>query len=125
MNDKKIKPRLDSEISTKEKYNTLKGKKKLEFIFDYYKLPIFGTIAAIIIVCYIGYSMYTKQDTYCNLTYLSSNMDTSQLTELKDTLNEKLLDDNKKTSIFIDSMTIDPNSNYGDDPTLHKHLLLN
>ena len=53
MNDKKIKPRLDSEISTKEKYNTLKGKKKLEFIFDYYKLPIFGTIAAIIIVCYI------------------------------------------------------------------------
>ena len=117
MNDKKIKPRLDSEISTKEKYNTLKGKKKLEFIFDYYKLPIFGTIAAIIIVCYIGYSMYTKQDTYCNLTYLSSNMDTSQLTELKDTLNENLLDDNKKTSIFIDSMTIDPNSNYGDDPT--------
>lgn len=117
MNDKKIKPRLDSEISTKEKYNTLKGKKKLEFIFDYYKLPIFGTIAAIIIVCYIGYSMYTKQDTYCNLTYLSSNMDTSQLTELKDTLNEKLLDDNKKNSIFIDSMTIDPNSNYGDDPT--------
>lgn len=117
MNDKKSKPRLDSQISVKEKYNSLKGKKKLEFIFDYYKFPIFGTIAAIIIVGYIGYSIYTKQYTYCNLTYLSSGMDTSQLTELKDTLNEKILGDDKKTSIFIDSMIIDPNSNYGDDPT--------
>lgn len=117
MNDKKDKPKLDSEVSVKEKYSSLKGKKKLEFIFDYYKFPIFGTIAAIIIVSYMGYSMYTKQDTYCNLTYLNSSMDTSQLTELKDTLNEKLLGNDKKNSIFIDSMTIDPNSNYGDDPT--------
>ena len=99
MNDKKIKPRLDSEISTKEKYNTLKGKKKLEFIFDYYKLPIIGTLLAIIVISYMAYSFITKQDIYCNITYYGSTINTDNFNKLKDTLNENILGNDKKSII--------------------------
>lgn len=116
MENNENKLRLDSDISVKEKFNSLSNKKKLEFILDYYKLPILGIIVAIIIISYTTYSIFTKQDTYCNITYFNSYIDTDQLTSLKDLLNEKLLGNNKKSSIFIDSMIIDATSNYGTDP---------
>ena len=70
----KNKPPLDSEISVKEKYKSLSGKKKLEFIYDYYKFPIIGTLLAIIIIGYMAYSFATKQDIYCNITYYGSTV---------------------------------------------------
>ena len=62
------KPPLDSEISIKETFKSLSGKKKIEFIYDYYKLPIIGTLLAIIVISYMTYSFITKQDIYCNIT---------------------------------------------------------
>lgn len=111
------KPPLDSEISIKETFKSLSGKKKIEFIYDYYKLPIIGTLLAIIIISYMTYSFITKQDIYCNITYYGSTINTDNFNKLKDTLNENILGNDKKSTIFTDSLLITANSNYGDDPT--------
>lgn len=113
----KNKPPLDSEVSVKETFKSLSTKKKFEFIYDYYKLPIISVLLGILIITYITYSIYTKQDTYCNITYYNSNINTDELYNLKDTLNETILSDNKKSTIMIDSIFVDASSNYGDDPT--------
>lgn len=117
MIEEKTKPILDCEISIKEKFKTLSAKKKVEFIYDYYKLHIIFVLIAIITISYIVFSMVTKQDTYCNITYYGSSATSEELSSIKDTLNKNILSDNKKSSIFIDSIFIDPDSNYGDDPT--------
>ena len=111
------KPPLDSEISIKETFKSLSGKKKIEFIYDYYKLPIIGTLLAIIVISYMTYSFITKQDIYCNITYYGSTINTDNFNKLKDTLNENILGNDKKSTIFTDSLLITANSNYGDDPT--------
>ena len=113
----KNKPPLDSEISVKEKYKSLSGKKKLEFIYDYYKFPIIGTLLAIIIIGYMAYSFATKQDIYCNITYYGSTVNSENFNQIKDKLNENILGNDKRSSIFTDTMLINFNSNYGDDPT--------
>lgn len=117
MVQEKNKPILDSEISVKEKFKTLSTKKKIEFIYDYYKLPIIGTLLAIIVISYMTYSFITKQDTYCNITYYGSAINTDNFNKVKDTLNENILGNNKKSTIFTDAILIASNSNYGDDPT--------
>lgn len=117
MIEEKNTPLLDSEISIKEKFKTLSTKKKVEFIYDYYKLPIIAVLLGIIIISYMVYSIATKQDTYCNITYYGSNAVSEELSTIKDTLNERLLSNDKKSSIFIESIFISPDSNYGDDPT--------
>lgn len=114
---KKNKPPLDSEISVKETFKSLSGKKKIEFIYDYYKLPIIGALLAIIIISYMTYSFITKQDTYCNITYYGSTINTDNFNKIKDTLNENILGDDKKYTIFTDTLLINSNLNYGDDPT--------
>ena len=114
---KKNKPPLDSEISVKETFKSLSGKKKIEFIYDYYKLPIIGALLAIIIISYMTYSFITKQDTYCNITYYGSTINTDNFNKIKDTLNENILGDVKKYTIFTDTLLINSNLNYGDDPT--------
>lgn len=111
------KPPLDSEVSVKETFKALSAKKKIEFIYDYYKLPIIGTLLAIIIISYMTYSFITKQDIYCNITYYGSTINTDNFNKLKDTLNENILGNDKKSTIFTDSLLITANSNYGDDPT--------
>lgn len=113
----KNKPPLDSEVSVKETFKSLPVKKKFEFIYDYYKLPIISVLLGILIISYFAYSIYTKKDTYCNITYYNSSIDTESLYNLKDTLNELILADNEKSTIMIDSIFVDPTSNYGDDPT--------
>lgn len=113
----KNKPPLDSEISVKEKFRSLSVKKKFEFIYDYYKLPIITTLLAIIIIGYISYSIATKQDTYCNITYYGSTINLDNLNKIKDKLNENILGDNKKSAIFTDTLLLNLNSNHGDDPT--------
>lgn len=117
MVQEKNKPPLDSEVSVKETFKSLSGKKKIEFIYDYYKLPIIGTLLAIIIISYMAYSFVTKQDTYCNITYYGSTINTDNFNKIKDILNENILGDDKKSTIFTDSLLISANSNYGDDPT--------
>lgn len=117
MIEEKNTPLLDSEISVKEKFKTLSTKKKIEFIYDYYKLPIIAVLLGIIIISYMVYSIATKQDTYCNITYYGSNANSEELSTIKDTLNERILSDDKKSSIFVDSIFVSPNSSYGDDPT--------
>lgn len=116
MIEEKNTPILDSEISVKEKFKTLSTKKKVEFIYDYYKLPIIAVLLGIIILSYTVYSIATKQDTYCNITYYGSNAGSEELSTIKDTLNERILSDNKKSTIFIESIFVSPDSNYGDDP---------
>lgn len=117
MVQEKNKPILDSEVSFKEKFKTLSTKNKVEFIYDYYKLPIIGTLLAIIVISYMAYSFITKQYTYCNITYYGSTINTDNFNKIKDTLNENILGNDKKYTIFTDSLLIATNSNYGDDPT--------
>ena len=117
MVQEKNKPILDSEVSVKEKFKTLSTKNKVEFIYDYYKLPIIGSLIAIIVISYMAYSFITKQDTYCNITYYGSTINTDNFNKIKDTLNKNILGNDKKYTIFTDSLLIATNSNYGDDPT--------
>lgn len=117
MAEEKTKPILDCEISIKDKFKSLSHKKKIEFIYDYYKFPIIFILLGIITINYIVLSIATKQDTYCNITYYGSSATSEELSDIEDTLNKNILSNNKKSSIFIDSIFIDPNSSYGDDPT--------
>lgn len=117
MPEEKTKPILDCEISIKEKFKTLSLKKKIEFIYDYYKLPIAFILLGIIIISYLLFSIATKQDTYCNITYYGSSATPEKLSNIEDSLNKNILSNNKKSSIFIDSIFVNQNSNYGDDPT--------
>ncbi|WP_370772585.1 hypothetical protein [Clostridium sp.] len=113
----KNKPPLDSETSVKETLKSLSRKNKIQFIYDYYKFPIIAGILSIIIISYISYSIATKQNTYCNITYYGSNINTDNFNKLKDILNKSILSNNKKYDIFTNSLLVDSNSNYGDDPT--------
>ncbi|WP_294388742.1 hypothetical protein [uncultured Clostridium sp.] len=113
----KNKPPLDSETSVKETLKSLSRKNKIQFIYDYYKFPIIAGILSIIIISYISYSIATKQNTYCNITYYGSNINTDNFNKLKDILNKSILSNNKKYAIFTNSLLVDSNSNYGDDPT--------
>ena len=65
----------------------------------------------------MAYSFVTKQDTYCNITYYGSTINTDNFNKIKDILNENILGYDKKSTIFTDSLLISANSNYGDDPT--------
>ena len=113
----KNKPPLDSETSVKETFKSLSRKNKIQFIYDYYKFPIIAGILSIIIISHISYSIATKQNTYCNITYYGSNINTDNFNKLKDILNKSILSNNKKYAIFTNSLLVDSNSNYGDDPT--------
>lgn len=117
MLEETTKPILDCEISIKEKFKKLSLKKKIEFIYDYYKLPIIFILLGIIMISYIVFSIVTKQDTYCNISYYGSNATSEELSTIKDTLNQNILSNNNKSSIFIDSTFVNHDSNYGDDPT--------
>ena len=86
----KNKPPLDSEISVKEKFRSLSVKKKFEFIYDYYKLPIIGTLLAIIIISYMTYSFITKQDIYCNITYYGSTINTDNFNINQSLINKRI-----------------------------------
>ena len=73
----------------------------------------------------MAYSFVTKQDTYCNITYYGSTINTDNFNKIKDILNENILGDDKKSTIFTDSLLISANSNYGDDPTTTQAFAVN
>lgn len=111
-----VKPRLDSEISMKEKFNALSPKGKRQYIWEYYRVHIIITILCIIGLASFIHTMATKKDTYCNITYYNSYMNQEELYGLRDSLNNMLIEDQDKSTILLNPIWSDADSNYNLSP---------
>ena len=74
-----------SDGSFKEKWKSLKGTAKLQYIWDYYKLQIFLICIAVYVLCYLVYRGMTTEHPQLYLAYVN--------VEVGDTLNRHLTDE--------------------------------
>ena len=84
-------------LSEKEKLKDLKGKKKLQYIWDYYKLPVVVFLIFLYIIGYMIHGRITHKDVTLYTAFVN--------TAVSDTLREKLSDD------FLKSQKIDTSKN--------------
>lgn len=86
--------------------------KKAEYIWDYYKLHIIGTLAAICIIFSIIHSQITKPDYVFNLTMISNISDTNKITNLESLLtNVVVKDGSTRKKARVSTMPIDISKN--------------
>ncbi len=75
---------MKTDTPKKNVWKTLHGKEKLQYIFDYYKLPIVITLILIYIIVSILYGFFTHKEPILYLGFVNVNPSqtlTSQLTE--------------------------------------------
>ena len=93
----------------------LKGmnkQKKAEYIWDYYKLHIIGTLAVLCIIISIIHSQITKPDYVFTLTMLGNIVDTNTTTNLETQLTKVVVKDgSSKKQARVETMPLDGSKN--------------
>lgn len=89
-----------SEMTTQEKIN---------YIWEYYKFHIIGTIVVLILIIYTVHSVVNKKDDILNIVLMTQYADPEQIELVKDTLYQELLTDEERDSSNIIIQTIRPN----------------
>jgi hypothetical protein len=82
----------------------LSTKKKAEYIWDYYKIPIIAVLLVIIVSIYLIYAQITRINYVFNFTYIGSFMDDAKRVELQNKLTDVVVKDgskNKKANIEV------------------------
>ncbi|MBW9151680.1 hypothetical protein [Clostridium estertheticum] len=86
--------------------------KKAEYIWEYYKFPIIGALAAICIIISIIHSQITKPNYVFNLTMISNIADTNKVTNLESLLTKVVVKDGStRKKAIVSSMPIDTSKN--------------
>lgn len=90
-------------MSTKQKLKDMNTKQKLEFIWDYYKFHIIGTIVIIAIITSFTVDIMNNKETVLNMTFLGDYMDSDLRETLQNKATSQLVKDNQnKKQILID-----------------------
>ena len=93
----------------------LKGmskQKKAEYIWEYYKLHIIGTLAVLCIIISIIHSQITKPDYIFNLTMLGNIVDTNKTTNLETQLTKVVVKDGStRKQARVSTMPLDGKKN--------------
>jgi hypothetical protein len=89
-------------MSTKQKLKDMNTKQKFEFIWDYYRFHIIGTIIIIAIVTSFTIDIIKSKETILNITALGEYMDMDRKEILENKVNAELIKDeqNKKQILF-------------------------
>ena len=88
--------------------NGMTRKKKAEYIWDYYKLHIIGTLAVICIVISSIHSQITKPDYVFTLTMLGNITDTNKITNLETLLTKVVVKDgSSRKQARVETMPLD------------------
>lgn len=89
-------------MSTKQKLKDMNTKQKFEFIWDYYRFHIIGTIIIIAIVTSFTIDIIKSKETILNITALGEYMDMDRKDILENKVNAELIKDeqNKKQILF-------------------------
>lgn len=103
----------------------LKGmskKKKAEYIWEYYKLHIIGTLAVIAIIISLIHGQITKIDYVFNLTLLGNIVDSNKMTSLEKELTSVVVSDgDPKKQATVGNFSID-STNGGGDPMAGQYM---
>ncbi|WP_062104430.1 hypothetical protein [Bacillus niameyensis] len=82
---------------------------KVNYIWEYYKYFILGSIIVLILIIYTVYSVVNKKDDILNIVLMTQYADPEQVELIKDTLYQELLTDEERDSSNIIIQTIRPN----------------
>lgn len=104
---------MKTDTSNKSVWQTLHGKEKLQYIFDYYKLPIVITLILLYIIISILYGLFTHKEPTLYLGLVNVNPSPKLTTQLT----EDYLEYSKQTSDTVELykglyLTDDPNNPY-------------
>lgn len=102
-------------LSTKEKMKGMTSKEKREYIWEYYKLPIFGTIISIFIISLVGYYILTYKSSALNILFTATSR-TYDYEKIENDLSNELLSGNKKEMVSLSHLL------YGDDKSVDKTI---
>ena len=87
--------------SLKEILSPMSTSEKIKYIWHYYRLHILGVLAIIIILSVSVNSIMNKKETVMNVMVVGEMVDTTRLDEIKETLNEELIDESERDSAEI------------------------
>lgn len=87
--------------SLKEILSQMDTSEKIKYIWHYYRLHILGVLAIIIILSVSVNSIMNKKETIMNVMVVGEMVDTTRLDEIKETLNEELIDEGERNSAEI------------------------
>jgi hypothetical protein len=94
----------DASRTEREKLRDLHGKKKLEYIWDYYKLPITLSVCAIALLIYFIYGRLHQKDDILYVTVANIELSTEQSNQLSDGFLEDFLGlDSSKYNVLMDT----------------------
>jgi len=103
----------------------LKGmskKKKVEYIWEYYKLHIIGVLVVICIIASLVHGQITKVDYVFNLTMLGNTVDTNKMTDLETQLTKIVVSNgDKKKAATIGNMSLGGSNS--SDPTMSSQYM--
>lgn len=87
------------------KFKELSTKEKVEYIWDYYKLPIFAVIFFIFAAAYIIVQQTTRIEYIFNLTLVGSSIDEGKSSELGKNITKLLVNSSdKRKQAYVDFM---------------------
>lgn len=90
-------------MSTKQKLKDMNKKQKIEFIWDYYRFHIIGTIILIAIVTSFTMDIMNRKETVLNVTILGEYLDTDRKDVLeKKAASELIKEEQDKKQILFD-----------------------
>lgn len=89
---------------------SMSTKEKIEYIWEYYKFHIIGTIAAIILLFSLISNIGEKKEVYLNMTILGRGINTEGIVQLQEQLTKKLVKDVAEEEVFIQTLNYDKSS---------------
>ncbi|WHY02849.1 hypothetical protein [Neobacillus sp. DY30] len=85
-------------------------RQRLEYIWDYYKFHIIGTIAAIILLISFISSIGDKKEIILNMTIIGQGVNPEGVSQLQEQLTNKLVQDKGNKEVFVQFLTYNKDS---------------
>lgn len=103
-------------------FKDLDFKHKLEHIWEYYKIPIFGTIFAVIVVISLfdHWVLHPDPELYCGIAVYGPHVESEKLTALDDLLTQKNVEPGVNEAVITTNFFFTPN---GDDSVQDADML--
>lgn len=95
-------------------FSKMTQKQKREYIWDYYKFHIIGSLIAVILVGSFIHSMITAKDYQFNVTVIGGYLSTDDISEIDEKINLLIYGENEDKKVaYVDhySLTKNPNNN--------------
>lgn len=85
-------------------------KERIEYIWEYYKFHIIGTIVAIILLISFISSIGEKKDVVLNMTIIGQGVNTEGVVQIQEQLNDELVKDKADEEVSVQHLTYNKSS---------------